>query len=195
MFVYAFAKGARLGYLPASYGRIAQKGYRGILKEFVKTDANGQLNLEGIVSVAGLGGNLSEKVVTNDPTGIGALLLAAVEMETAAKGQKRLSYQLRRNERNKRQHLQGHRRAIERWRAFSFDHESAGPAAWLQHTDGRERADPRTQRWPPHGKLPGEVSFRRQPIAGTPPLGRSLQRRRGFNPDLRIDSRPSHPEV
>jgi unsaturated rhamnogalacturonyl hydrolase len=44
------------------------------------------------VSVGGLGGNpyrdgsydyyLSEKVVTNDPKGIGALLLAATEMES-----------------------------------------------------------------------------------------------------------------
>ena len=99
MFVYALAKGVRNGYLPASYRQIAQKGYRGILKEFVKTDANGQVNLEGTVSVAGLGGNpyrdgsyeyyLSEKVVTNDPKGVGALLFATTEMETAAKGPKK----------------------------------------------------------------------------------------------------------
>jgi unsaturated rhamnogalacturonyl hydrolase len=99
MFVYALAKGVRNGYLPASYRHVALKGYRGILQEFVKTDANGQTNLEGTVSVAGLGGNpyrdgsyeyyLSEKVVTNDPKGVGALLLAATEMETAAKGQKK----------------------------------------------------------------------------------------------------------
>lgn len=99
MFVYALAKGARIGYLPASYRQVAQKGYRGILKEFAKTDANGQLNLEGTVSVAGLGGNpyrdgsygyyLSEKVVTNDPKGIGALLLATTEMESAPKEQKK----------------------------------------------------------------------------------------------------------
>ncbi len=98
MFVYALAKGARNGYLPASYMQVAENGYRGILKEFVKTDANGQLNLEGTVSVSGLGGNpyrdgsyeyyLSEKVVTNDPKGVGALLLAATEMETVAKRHK-----------------------------------------------------------------------------------------------------------
>ena len=65
------------------------------MKEFLKTDASGQLNLEGTVSVAGLGGNpyrdgsyeyyLSEKVVTNDPKGIGALLFASTEMESAAR--------------------------------------------------------------------------------------------------------------
>jgi unsaturated rhamnogalacturonyl hydrolase len=100
MFVYALAKGcaARLpaGQLPSC----AEKGYRGIDREFLKTDANGQLNLEGTVSVAGLGATvprwqlrvlLSEKVVTNDPKGVGALLLAATEMETRRKqsGKKR----------------------------------------------------------------------------------------------------------
>jgi unsaturated rhamnogalacturonyl hydrolase len=95
MFVYALAKGVRAGYLHTGYMKIANDGYRGIQKEFVKYDANGRFNLAGTVSVAGLGGNpyrdgsyeyyLSEKVVTNDPKGIGAFLLAATEMETAAK--------------------------------------------------------------------------------------------------------------
>jgi unsaturated rhamnogalacturonyl hydrolase len=91
MFVYALAKGVRNGYLPASYRKTATDGYRGILKEFVKTDT-GRFNLEGTVAVAGLGGNpyrdgsyeyyVNEKVVTNDPKGIGAFLLAATEMES-----------------------------------------------------------------------------------------------------------------
>src|SRR5205085_1972333 len=94
MFVYALAKGVRQGYLPASYLRVAQKGYQGIVKRFVETDANGQVNLKGTVSVAGLGGSpyrdgsyqyyLSEKVSTNDPKGVGAFLLASTEMELAA---------------------------------------------------------------------------------------------------------------
>ncbi|HEV2837290.1 MAG TPA: glycoside hydrolase family 88 protein [Pyrinomonadaceae bacterium] len=103
MFVYALAKGVRKGYLPANYMQVAERGYRGILREFVKTDANGQTNLEGTVSVGGLGGNpyrdgsyeyyLSEKVITNDPKGIGALLLAATEMEQKARttGKKKVS--------------------------------------------------------------------------------------------------------
>ncbi len=99
MFVYALTKGARNGYLASKYLQVAEKGYRGILKEFVKTDANGQLNLERTVSVNGLGGNpyrdgsyeyyLSEKVVTNDPKGIGALILAATEIEAVAKRRKK----------------------------------------------------------------------------------------------------------
>jgi len=98
MFVYALAKGVRNGYLPVTYMQVARNGYRGILREFIKTDAGGRLNLEGTVSVGGLGGNpyrdgsyeyyLSEKVVTNDPKGIGALLLAATEMEIPAKKRK-----------------------------------------------------------------------------------------------------------
>lgn len=94
MFVYALAKGVRLGYLPASYFKVAARGYEGIKQRFIKTDASGQTNLDGTVSVAGLGGNpyrdgsyeyyLSEKVVTNDPKGMGAFLMAANEMETAA---------------------------------------------------------------------------------------------------------------
>src|SRR6267142_4041922 len=57
MFVYALAKGVRNGYLPSAYLGVAQKGYKGIVDRFVTTDASGQVNLEGTVSVAGLGGN------------------------------------------------------------------------------------------------------------------------------------------
>jgi unsaturated rhamnogalacturonyl hydrolase len=90
MFVYALAKGVRLGYLPKKYLTAAQKGYEGIIKEFIKTE-NGQVNLHGTVSVSGLGGNpyrdgsyeyyMSEKVVVNDPKGVGAFLQASNEME------------------------------------------------------------------------------------------------------------------
>ena len=93
MFTYALAKGVRKGYLPVSYLNVARKGYRGIVTRFIKTDPGGQMNLEGTVSVGGLGGNpyrdgsyeyyLSEKVVTNDPKGIGAFLMASNEMAIA----------------------------------------------------------------------------------------------------------------
>ena len=95
MFVYALAKAVRHGYLPASYLSVARKGYQGITTRFIETGPGGGVNLKGTVSVAGLGGNpyrdgsyeyyLSEKVVTNDPKGVGAFLLASVEMETAEK--------------------------------------------------------------------------------------------------------------
>ena len=91
MFVCAIAKSVRLGLLPPSYLAIAKKGYAGIQKTFIETDANGQTNIKGAVSVSGLGGTpyrdgsyayyMSEKVVVNDPKGVGAFLQAANEME------------------------------------------------------------------------------------------------------------------
>jgi unsaturated rhamnogalacturonyl hydrolase len=93
MFVYTLAKGVRLGLLPANYFQTSKKAYDGIIKNFVSQENNGQANLLGTVSVSGLGGNpyrngsydyyVSEKVVANDPKGIGAFLLAANEMEIA----------------------------------------------------------------------------------------------------------------
>jgi unsaturated rhamnogalacturonyl hydrolase len=95
MFVYALAKAVREDYLPASYLRVAAQGYQGIQKHFIEPETGGQVNLKGTVSVAGLGGNpyrdgsyqyyLSERVVTNDPKGMGAFLLASTEMERAGR--------------------------------------------------------------------------------------------------------------
>ncbi len=91
MFVCAIAKAVRLGFLPGSYLAISKKGYEGIVKTFIETDAGGQTNLKGTVSVSGLGGNpyrdgsyeyyMSEKVIVNDPKGVGAFLQASNEME------------------------------------------------------------------------------------------------------------------
>jgi unsaturated rhamnogalacturonyl hydrolase len=90
MFVYAIAKGVRLGVVPVSKLSIAQKGYKGILKTFIKTE-NGQLNLHGTVKVSGLGGSpfrdgsleyyFKEPVIVNDAKGVGAFIKAAAEME------------------------------------------------------------------------------------------------------------------
>ncbi len=43
MFVYALAKGVRMGYLPLIYSANAERGYKGILKQFVKVDGDGAL--------------------------------------------------------------------------------------------------------------------------------------------------------
>ncbi len=92
MFVYALAKGVRRGYLPESFLANAERGYRGILSQFIKTDGQ-DVSVTGTVSVGGLGGEpyrdgsyayyLSEKVVANDPKGVGPFLLAASEIENA----------------------------------------------------------------------------------------------------------------
>lgn len=92
MFVYALAKGVRLGYLDKKYAAVARKGYDGILKTFVATE-NGALALNGTVSVGGLGGNpyrdgsyayyLTEPLRKNDLKGVGPFILASTEMEIA----------------------------------------------------------------------------------------------------------------
>lgn len=94
MFVYTYAKAVRMGYLPKTYFAIADKGYKGIETSFIERVDADKVNLKGTVSVSGLGGKpyrdgsyeyyLSEKVVVNDPKGVGAFLLAANEMELAA---------------------------------------------------------------------------------------------------------------
>ncbi len=93
-FVYAIAKAVRKGWVPAEKRSVAEKGYAGLVKEFIRTD-NGQTNLFGTVKVSGLGGKpyrdgsfqyyMSEPVIVNDPKGIGAFILAACEMETPEK--------------------------------------------------------------------------------------------------------------
>lgn len=93
MFVYALAKGVRMGYLPDSLLTNARRGYAGILKTFVEPQVDGSLTLNGTVSVGGLGGHpyrdgsyeyyLSEPIRKNDLKGIGPFILASVEMEIA----------------------------------------------------------------------------------------------------------------
>ena len=93
MFVYALAKGVRMGYLPQSYETSAKRGWEGIQKEFVTKGADGLMVLNGTVKVGGLGGTpyrsgtyeyyVGEKTQANDSKGIGAFLLAGSEMEQA----------------------------------------------------------------------------------------------------------------
>ena len=94
MFVYALAKGVRMGYLGDEYLAAAKKGYDGILAEFVTVDEQGLVNLGSICAVAGLGGNpyrdgsyeyyVNEPVVANEYKGVGAFVLASLEMEEVA---------------------------------------------------------------------------------------------------------------
>lgn len=91
MFVYAFAKGVRLGYLPPSYALNASRGYRGILQHFVQNDQEGTLTICCTVHGTGLGGHpysygtyayyVSVPVFSGDPRGVGAFLMASSEME------------------------------------------------------------------------------------------------------------------
>ena len=93
MFVYALAKGVRLGYLDPRFQETAKRGYEGILKQFVKEDPDGKLSLTGTNYGSGLGANLTpqnsyryyitSKTGPNDPKGIGPFLMAAAEMDVA----------------------------------------------------------------------------------------------------------------
>ena len=93
MFVYAFAKGVREGYLAQEYLLSARRGYHGLLQKMIKVDSQGLLTLEGTCGGAGLGGEpyrdgsfeyyVSEKIIPNDPKGVGSFILAAIEMESA----------------------------------------------------------------------------------------------------------------
>ncbi|WP_245798335.1 glycoside hydrolase family 88 protein [Cnuella takakiae] len=95
MLIYTLAKGVRLGYLPAKYLANAKTGYAGLLQQFYKVEG-GNANLHGTVSVSGLGGKpyrdgsfayyMSEKVIVNDPKGMGAFIQAANEMDLVKNG-------------------------------------------------------------------------------------------------------------
>lgn len=94
MFVYALAKGARLGYLTPRYRAVAQRGFDGITRHLVREAAYG-VSLINVCQVSGLGGALrkdgsprdgtfgyyvSEPVVSDDYKGVGPLILAALEL-------------------------------------------------------------------------------------------------------------------
>lgn len=95
MFVYAIAKGVRMGYLPKTYLANARHGWGGIQKTFVSTDPNGLMVLNGTVKVGGLGGMpyrsgtfdyyVGEKTIANDAKGVGAFLLAGSEIALLSK--------------------------------------------------------------------------------------------------------------
>jgi unsaturated rhamnogalacturonyl hydrolase len=91
MFTYAFAKGARLGYLPRPYGIAAQRAWKAIRLRFVSTNESGEVTITGTVTHIALGASpaddgsygyyLHAPVVVDDPKGVGAFLLAGSEME------------------------------------------------------------------------------------------------------------------
>lgn len=94
MFVYALAKGVRRGYLPVDNLAAAERGYHGILDRFIHDGPGDEVSLTGTVKAAGLGGDpyrdgsyayyIGEKIVDNDPKGVGAFLLASAEIENAS---------------------------------------------------------------------------------------------------------------
>ena len=90
MFTYAYLRAAREGYaVPESIDPKAL--YENLVKKFIREDKDGTLNLTDCCAVAGLGGKenrsgtfdyyVHEKVVENDPKGVGPFIWASLEYE------------------------------------------------------------------------------------------------------------------
>lgn len=87
---YAILKGVRLGVLDESYRKYGEKAFDGVTRDRLILDDNGELHMDGICLVAGLGGDsrrqgtydyyMSEPVVKDDAKGVGPYLLAYTEI-------------------------------------------------------------------------------------------------------------------
>ncbi|SFE11709.1 glycoside hydrolase family 88/105 protein [Flavobacterium phragmitis] len=90
MIIYALAKGVNKGYLGGSYKVKAKKSFDSFIKEFIKVDKKGEVNVLNVSSNIGLGGKpfrdgtneyyLTSKPRDNGAIGLGAFLLAAIEL-------------------------------------------------------------------------------------------------------------------
>ncbi len=90
MFIYAFAKGAKNGYLPENYLDIAEDAFDSLTENLVIQDEDGYPTLTNTCGACGLGGNpyrmgdyeyyISEKQIDNDQKGVAPVILAAIEL-------------------------------------------------------------------------------------------------------------------
>lgn len=94
MFAYAMLKGSRIGayqggqYVSREYRQKGREVIDGIFADYVSTDSQGLLSLHNCCSVAGLSDTrdgsyeyyLSEKIIDNDPKGLGPLFMALWEL-------------------------------------------------------------------------------------------------------------------
>lgn len=91
MYIYVFAKGARLGYLDKKYRDIAGNAFDGFIKDLVTVDGKGLVTIKNICGGCGLGGNpyrdgsyeyyVNEKRFDNDTKGVAPFILAAIELD------------------------------------------------------------------------------------------------------------------
>lgn len=89
IYAYAIMKSVRLGFLPESYWQYGKKAFDGVCEKYL-SEENGELQLDGICLVAGLGGKdhrdgsfayyMSEPVVKNEAKGVAPLILAYIEV-------------------------------------------------------------------------------------------------------------------
>ncbi|MBP6757902.1 MAG: glycoside hydrolase family 88 protein [Flavobacterium sp.] len=91
MLVYALAKGVHKGYLPTKFNKVANSGFNGLITKLIKVDTDGEIHITQVCASAGLGGNpyrdgsyeyyMSEKIKVDNSHGLGAFLLAAIELD------------------------------------------------------------------------------------------------------------------
>ena len=100
MFAYVLLKGYRKGYLSEEYFKAGVKAYNGILKQFIKVNADKTISLTRCCAVSGLGPGpgpyvkkpnykrdgsfeyyMSEPIRDNDAKGVGPFIWASLEME------------------------------------------------------------------------------------------------------------------
>jgi rhamnogalacturonyl hydrolase YesR len=93
MFTYFLAKAINKGYLSESFAPAARKAYAGLLDEFVAVHADGSFHLTNVCETGGLGYGrdgsyryyMSERVVENDPKGLGPAIMAGLQVSELAK--------------------------------------------------------------------------------------------------------------
>ncbi|MBP3552315.1 MAG: glycoside hydrolase family 88 protein [Bacteroidaceae bacterium] len=91
MFIYSLYKGIRLGVVPATYMTVADKGFEGFMKRFIKVGKKGVVSITDCCAVAGLGGKnmrdgsydyyINELIRDNDPKAVGPFINACLERE------------------------------------------------------------------------------------------------------------------
>lgn len=91
MLIYSIAKGVNKGYLPLNFKKNATLGFDGLINKLIKVDSNGEIHITQVCASAGLGGNpyrdgsfqyyISEKIKVDNSHGLGAFLLAAIELD------------------------------------------------------------------------------------------------------------------
>lgn len=97
IFAYAIMKSVRMGYLPEEYFQYGLKAFHGTCDKYL-SEENGELQLDGICLVAGLGGKdmrdgtfeyyMREPVVKNEAKGVAPLILAYIEVLHREKNEK-----------------------------------------------------------------------------------------------------------
>ncbi len=99
MFVFGLAKALRMGYISKAYLPAVEKGYAGLIKEFVEKDAGGGYHFMRAVAGAGLGGipyrDGSYEYYVNEPKrdddlkAIGPFIQACIEMHLLQQASKK----------------------------------------------------------------------------------------------------------